>query len=263
VGSTNISVTLTVTGPVVTALANSASFASGPVSPGEMVTLFADPSGAFGPSTGVGLTPDLIVNNRLPTSMGGVQVAFNGVAAPLVYVSATQINTIVPYEVAGATNVSVAVQYNGQIAAPYTVPAVAMQPALFTTTATGIGQGAAGQYDLLGNYLGMNSADNPVTRGSVITLYATGEGRTSSGVTGQITSAQTSAPYTPQPQIAPSVLIDGQPATVLFYGEVPGAVAGMMQVNVIVPVTARAGNVPVSIAMGTAYSQAGVTIVAQ
>jgi uncharacterized protein (TIGR03437 family) len=63
--------------------------------------------------------------------------------------------------------------------------------------------------------------------------------------------------------MAPSVLIDRQPATVVFYGEVPGVVAGMMQVNVIVPTSARTGNVPVSISMGTAYSQAGVTIAAQ
>jgi uncharacterized protein (TIGR03437 family) len=263
VGSTNITVTLTITGPVVKTMSNSASFAGGPVAPGEMVTLFADGSGAFGPSPGVALTADMIVNNMLPTSMGGVQVSFNGVHAPLIYVSDTQINTIVPYEMAGASNVQVTVQYNGQISAPLSVRAVAQQPALFTATATGIGQGAVGQYDLFGNYQGMNSATNPVARGSVITLYATGEGKTSSAVTGLITSVQSTAPYTPQPMMAPSVLIDGQPATVLFYGEVPGSVSGMMQLNVMVPTSARTGSVPVSIAMGASYSQAGVTIVAQ
>jgi len=263
VGNTNISVTLIVTGPVITSVANSASYAGGPLAPGEMVTLFAAPSGAFGPSTGVSLTSDLIVDNKLPTSLGGVQVFFNGVAAPLIYASATQINTIVPYEVAGAANVQVTAQYQGQTSAPFSVRAVAAQPALFTATSTGIGQGAVGQYDAFGNYMGMNSPTNPVTRGSVITLYATGEGKTSSAVTGLITAARATAPYTPQPQFAPAVLIDGQPATVVFYGEVPGVVAGMMQVNVIVPTGARTGNVPVSISMGTAYSQAGVTIAAQ
>jgi len=60
------------------------------------------------------------------------------------------------------------------------------------------------------------------------------------------------------------VLIDGQPATVTFYGEVPGVVAGMMQVNAIVPKSARAGaDIPVSISLGTSYSQAGVTLAAQ
>lgn len=263
VGNTNIAVTLIVTGPAVKTVSNAASYMSGPVAPGEMVALFTDSSTAFGPASGVPLTSDLIVDNKLPTSMGGVQVFFNGVAAPLIYVSATQINAVVPYEVAGAPSVQVAVEYLGQTSAPVSLQAAAVQPAVFTATSRGTGQGAIGQYDASGNYQGMNSADNPVTRGNVITLYVTGEGRTQSPVTGLITSAQATAPYTPQPQIAPSVLIDGQPATVLFYGEVPGVVAGMMQVNVIVPQSARTGSVPVSVAMGTGYSQAGVTLVAQ
>jgi uncharacterized protein (TIGR03437 family) len=37
----------------------------------------------------------------------------------------------------------------------------------------------------------------------------------------------------------------------------------MMQINAIVPTTAHAGTVTVSISMGTFYSQAGVTIAAQ
>jgi uncharacterized protein (TIGR03437 family) len=263
IGNTNIAVTLIVTGPTVKSMANSASFAAAAVSPGEMVTLFADPGGAFGPNPGVPLTGEMIQNNKLPTTMGGVQVMFNGVPAPLIYVSDTQINTVVPYEIAGAANVAVTVTYQGNTSAPYNVQAVALQPALFTATATGVGQGAAGQYDVLGNYQGMNSSSNPVTRGGILTLYATGEGLTQTSVTGQITTAQPVAPYTPRPQVAPSVLIDGQPATVIYYGEVPGVVAGLMQVNVIVPTTARAGNVPVSISMGTAYSQAGVLIAAQ
>jgi uncharacterized protein (TIGR03437 family) len=264
VGNTNIAVTLIVTGPTVKGMANSASFApAASISPGEMVTLFADPSGAFGPSTGVPLTSDRIVGNKLPTSLGGVQVMFNGVAAPLIYVSDTQINTVVPYEVAGASNVAVTVSYLGNTSGPFSVRATDLAPALFTSTSTGIGQGAAGQYDTLGNYLGMNSSANPVTRGSVITLYATGEGITKTSVTGQITAAQSIGPATPQPQMTPSVLIDGQPATVVFYGEVPGVVAGMMQLNVIVPTNAHTGQVPVSISMGSAYSQAGVTVVAQ
>ncbi len=83
VGNTNIAVTLIVTGPTVKSMANSASFtASDSVAPGEMVTLFADAAGAFGPSPGVPLTADTIVGNRLPTSLGGVQVFFSGVAAP-------------------------------------------------------------------------------------------------------------------------------------------------------------------------------------
>jgi uncharacterized protein (TIGR03437 family) len=266
VGSTNISVTLIVAGPKIKSVASAASYTGGPVAPGEMITLFADSSNPIGPDTAVPLSGDLIVNNQLPTSMGGVQVVFlpQGVAAPLIYVSATQINCVVPYEVAGGGNVQVQVKYRDQATAPFGLPTAVAQPAIFTSTSTGSGQGAVGQYDGAGNYLGMNSVDNPVARGNVITLYVTGEGAIQNGVTGRVTSAQSAAPYTPQPQLTPSVLIDGQPATITFYGEVPGVVAGMMQVNVVVPRNVRsAPDVPVSISLGTNYSQAGVTIAAK
>ena len=266
VGNTNISVTLIVAGPAVSSVTSSASYAGGPVAPGEMISLFANSTNAFGPDTAVSLTSDMIVNNQLPTSMGGVQVVFlpTGVAAPLIYVSATQINCIVPYEVAGVGNLQVQVSYNGQTSSPFGLKTAVAQPALFTATSKGIGQGAIGQYDASGNYLGVNSVANPVVRGNTITLYVTGEGLTQPAITGRVTTALAAAPYTPQPLMAPSVLIDGQPATVTFYGEVPGVVAGMMQVNAIVPKSARAGaDIPVSLSLGTSYSQAGVTLAAQ
>jgi uncharacterized protein (TIGR03437 family) len=38
-----------------------------------------------------------------------------------------------------------------------------------------------------------------------------------------------------------SVLIDGQAATYLFAGEAPGDVAGVMQINVQIPLAVRSG----------------------
>ena len=78
-GSQRVTVTLVVTppGPKITALVSSASLAQGPVSPGEMVTLFG-------------------------SGMAGATVTFNGYPAPLIYAGAGQINAVVPYEVAGA-----------------------------------------------------------------------------------------------------------------------------------------------------------------
>ena len=272
VGTAIIDVFLTVTEPAVTQVANAASYLTGAVAPGEIVTLFADSSNAIGPEAGVLLTGDLIVDGQLPTTMGGVRVFFSRggatpsrVAAPLIYVSATQVNCVVPYEVEGAAEVRVEVEYQGRSSDSFTLDAAATQPGIFTATAMGIGQAAIGQYDELGTYLGANSIDRPVTRGNIITLYVTGEGRPKGSVsTGRITSAQAAAPYTPQPQYVPSVLIDGQPATITFYGAAPGFVAGLMQVNVIVPRNIRPGpNVPVSITIGPNYSQAGVTIAAK
>ena len=44
-----------------------------------------------------------------PTTLGNTQVTFNGIAAPLLYVSNNQINCLVPYGVAGHKTVDVVV----------------------------------------------------------------------------------------------------------------------------------------------------------
>src|SRR5581483_314805 len=97
-----ITVTLTVTAagpPTVTAIVSAADFLAGSVSPGELVTIFGS---NIGPSTPLGLT--LSSTGTVETTLGTTTVTFNGIAAPLIYVSANQINAIVPYEVASLTS---------------------------------------------------------------------------------------------------------------------------------------------------------------
>jgi uncharacterized protein (TIGR03437 family) len=54
--------------------------------------------------------------------------------------------------------------------------------------------------------------------------------------------------------------IDGKPAEVQYAGGAPGAVAGLFQVNVRVPLDAAAGDVPIVIQVGTASTQPGMTV---
>ena len=75
--------------PTITAVVNAASFQNGPISPGEIVTLRRP---GLGPSAPAGLTLDQ--TGKVSTSISGVQVLFSGTAAPLTYVSATQINAV-------------------------------------------------------------------------------------------------------------------------------------------------------------------------
>jgi uncharacterized protein (TIGR03437 family) len=66
---------------------------SGQVTPGEIISIFGT---NFGPATG--LTASIGTEQTgLPTQLGGVQVLFDGVAAPLLYASSNQINAIVPF----------------------------------------------------------------------------------------------------------------------------------------------------------------------
>jgi trimeric autotransporter adhesin len=260
--STSVSFTLSAPQPVVTLVTNAASFLTGPVSPGEMIAVFGSAANPIGPATAVALNGVTCPSpcKNVPTSMAGVQVIFNpgGIAAPLVYVSGTQVNCIVPYEVLGASSLQVQVNYLGQKSNLQSLQYAPTQPAVFTALGTGTGLATAQQYDAQGVYQGQNSSSNPAKAGWYLTIYATGEGIIPSpAVTGLVTAGPNFVPLLGPP----SVLIDGLPATVTYFAEAAGFVSGMMQVNTIVPAAIRSGQaVPLSLTMNGAISQPGVVI---
>ena len=191
----------------------------GAVSPGELVTIFGANLGPVSEGQAE-LDGDSVSKN-----IQGTEVMIGGVAAPLLYASSTQINTIVPFGVSGTTT-QVQVVYQGQTTASVTVPVEAASPAVFSVLGNGGGQGA-----ILNQDGTINSQSNPATRGSVVSLFATGAGLTTpTSVDGLLTSA----PY-PMPILPVSVTITGQPAQVTYAGAAPGLVAGVLQINVVVP----------------------------
>jgi uncharacterized protein (TIGR03437 family) len=245
-GSTTITVTLTVTAPLPTIerVTNAASFNTGPISAGEIITLF-----------GVGMGPATIVavpanTTQFPTTLGGVQVTVAGYPAPLIYVRGDQIAAIVPYEINRPfiANATVIVRYLGQTSNGVSISQSGAALGVFTVG------GGSGQGAILNQNLSVNSAGNPANKGDVVVLYVTGEGVTNpAGVTGRVTPP--TAPF-PQPATgAVTVTIDGQPATVEFYGSAPNLVAGVMQVNVRLSPNARSGDLPIVVMVGNFTSQ--------
>ena len=235
----------------INSVVNAASFLGGPVSPGEIVTITG---AAIGPTTPATLTLDQ--TGKVATSLSGVQVLFSGTAAPLTYVSATQINCVVPYEVQGLVSPYAQISYQGQTSSVFPLAPAAAAPALFTANGSGTGPVAALNQD--DSY---NSPNTPAAKGSYVVFYLTGEGQTSpGGVTGKVTTVSPTPPLTPQPLLLVAVLINGQPASVAFYGEAPGLVSGVMQLNVQIPVNAPSGNLPLQVSVGGNASQNGVTI---
>src|ERR1017187_1366782 len=152
----------------ITAVNSAASNLSGPIAPGEIVTI-----------TGSGLGPGAITSAHLGSDglydpqLAGTSVQFNGIAAPMIYASATQTAAIVPYEITGSS-AQVTVTYQGQTSAPVTVAVSASAPGLFTLDSTGKGQAAA-----VNQNNSINGASAPAPIGSILSLYATGEGQTS------------------------------------------------------------------------------------
>jgi uncharacterized protein (TIGR03437 family) len=209
----------------VTAVTNAASNLTGPIAPGELVVLYG-------------------------SGLGGVQsVLFNGLSGPLLYATGSQLGAVVPYGVTIGT-AQVVVQGAGTSSAPVSVAVAATAPGVFTADGSGRGQAAALNQDGT-----PNSPSAPAAAGSTISLFATGEGQTSPpGVDGKPAGA-----VLPTPVASVSVTIGGQAANVTYAGGAPGVIAGVMQVNAVVP-NVVSGNAAVVVTIGGVASQSGVTM---
>ena len=226
---------------------NAASQMPGPVSAGELVTLYGT---GLGPGQLVGAR--LTADRRMDSSLAGTRVFFDNVPAPLIYVSATQVGAIVPYSVAGKASVELRVESATGRTNTVRLAVAASAPGLFTLEATGRGQGA-----ILHPEYSVNGPGNPAERGSAVILYATGEGQTDPGGT----DGKLAVGVYPRPRLPVSVRIGGLEADVWYAGAAPGLVAGALQVNVKVPETVAAGAaVPVILKIGDRISQPGVTL---
>jgi len=258
-GAVTVDVSLSVTAPFpnITAVLNAASYVNAPyppVSPGEVVSIFGT---SLGPTTPAFLTLDP-TGTKVLTSIGGVQVSFSGYLAPLTYVSSTQINAIVPYELAGNKAPFVEVLFAGQTSNEPSLPLATTAPGIFTQNSSGTGPGA-----ILNQNYQLNTQQNPAAAGSTIQIYMTGEGLTTPAQsTGAVTPVNATGvgPVTPAPQLAVSVMIGNQPAKVEFAGEAPYYVAGVLQVNADIPATAASGANSITVQIGKNISQNGVTV---
>lgn len=224
---------------------NAASMLAGPIAPGEIVSLFGLGIGPVTPSDGT-----LDASGMITTDVAQTMVLFDGAAAPLFYVQDSQINAQAPYEIAGKSTVDVEVFFQGQSRGKVTVPVAASAPAIFTVSA---GTGPA----IALNENGMlNSPIEPAARGSIVTLYATGDGVENPAAV----DGQPAADPLPKPTLPVTLTVGGYPADILSAGAAPGF-AGLLQINARVPSgLASTGNVPMVLRIGAASSQTGVTL---
>ena len=206
--------------PLTAAIVNGASQAPGPLAPGEIFTIFGL---RVGPAP-MGLQLDS--SGKVATSLNGTQVTVDDVAAPLIYVSPGQLNAIVPYETGVSGVARIRVTSNSQVSGAWDVPLAGASPAIFATGAAGVGQGA-----VLNQDSSVNGVGNAAARGSVIQIFATGGGQTSpAGQTGSVTGSSGGAPL-----LQVKVTIGGIDAPLQFAEPAPDAVAGLLQVNAVVP----------------------------
>jgi uncharacterized protein (TIGR03437 family) len=213
---------------------NAANF-FGRFAPGMLATIFSFPQAPFGSQTAS------FASSPVPTTLGDVQVTVGGTPAPMTLVSPGQINFQVPE--ATPTGVLQEIQVDqvstSQVLASWLFRIDAESPGLFTVDGSGSGQIAALNQD--GS---LNNGANPATAGSVVTLYATGQGLAAGmPLDGQPAEGLVETPETPQVFINSEYVPAGD---VLFSGLAPGF-AGLWQINVRVPSDVPPGDVLVFI----------------
>jgi uncharacterized protein (TIGR03437 family) len=205
-------------GPALGCLANAASgwagrtgdYASGAVAPGELVSLFGQ---GFRPG------PDL-------------NVTFDGKPVPILYADTGQINAVAPFQ-AGADSsfTMVSVNQGTQVIGPYQLPVAPAAPGIFAASINGKTQAAA-----LNEDGSINSSTNPAAPGSVVSVFTTGAGAYSPAIgDGDLGPMQ---PPFPVPTIGVSARIGptlAEPFPLLFAGQAPGLIAGVVQLNLGVP----------------------------
>jgi uncharacterized protein (TIGR03437 family) len=219
------------------------------VAPGLIVSVTGN---GLGPVNGVAARPSAA--GAFETHLADIRLTFDGTPAPLLYVGADQINAIAPYSLSGRLSTRVRVEKGSSWSLPLELRVVESAPGIFTVSGTGRGQVSAVNADLTAN-----SSVNPAARGSVISVFGTGEGQTDpGGQDGRVIASDLRRPLLPV-----TAKIGGRPAEVVYAGSAPMQVSGIFQANIRIPDDAPSGTVPLEIQVGNSVSQPGLTIVVQ
>jgi uncharacterized protein (TIGR03437 family) len=189
----------------------------GAVAPGMIAAIYGN---QLGPAAGLSATVDS--SGTIGDNLGGVQVFFGGIAAPVLYAQSGQINVVAPFEIAGMSAVQVYTEYNGLRSNVNTLPVVPVFPSLF---------GSLDQVAAINQDGTINSSSSPAPVGSIVAVFATGGGLTDP------VEADGTLINGALPMLEASVQAKFQYATQGAYLVVPAPtlVAGALQVNVQIP----------------------------
>lgn len=204
---------------------NAANFApvTNSIAPNEYVALYG---------TGLAAGTARAKTLPLPTTLENVSVTVNGIAAPLFYVSPTQIAILVPSSIS-PSNASNPVYYatlqvtsNGVASNPVTVYTADTAPGVFTQGGNGVGLAAAQRSDYT-----LLTSSNPAKANDTVIVYLGGLGSVTPAV-----ADGTAASGTSLSRVNAQTIVDfgGKAGTVAFAGLTPG-LAGLYQINTAVP----------------------------
>ena len=216
------------------------------VAPGEFLSIYGT---GLGPSAGAAAGANS--SGTVGTSIGATQVSFNGIPAPLLYAADGQINALVPYEIAGAQQVTLTITTSLGTSQTGPLNVVAAQPGIFA---------------VLNPDGSVNSYRNPAPAGALVTFLVSGAGALNPALPdGTIAPSPSPAPVLPVlvnftydlPSITVPV-IGQQSITPTYAAGIPGVVIDLLRIDTKVPGLGAAGD-PIAF-MFSAAVQVGSTM---
>jgi uncharacterized protein (TIGR03437 family) len=222
-----------------------------PVTPGSLVSIY-----------GSNLAAGLAQADTIPlsTTLGSVSVTFNGIAAPLLFVSGGQINAQLPWNVlsSGTTGTaSVVVTRNNQPSAPQSLQVGPFSPGIFAIGNIAVSINSDGSIAApAGSIPGIATKPAKIGDPGGLVIYCTGLGPVSPPAVNGAASLDALRTAT----TTPTVLIGGKAAQVVFAGMSPQFV-GVNQVNVAIPTGTPTGDaVSLQISLGGITTSASITM---
>jgi uncharacterized protein (TIGR03437 family) len=205
-------------------LGNAAGYATGPIAPGEIVTLFGN---GLGPEHGVQTQATL--QSPFPTQAANVEVTFDGTPAPLLWVQASQINVVAPWSLTPGQTTQVCASFNGVKTNCLSWPVVEASMAVFTVD--GVYAAALNQDGTI------NSAENPAALGTIVSVFATGLGpifpAQANGTLVGLPLPNNVLPVGVEARYVTDIFLHpgSTPFEVMYAGPAPYLVAGVSQIN--------------------------------
>jgi uncharacterized protein (TIGR03437 family) len=193
------------------------------ISPGEFITLYGTGLAATTASIGV----------PFPNSLAGVQVMINDVAAPIYYVSPTQISVVVPYITNPLSVAQIQVINNGSNSNVVTQFTGETSVGAFTNNP----EGGIGYVAALHPDYSVVSPSSPAQIGETIAIFVAGMGQVNNqpadgtAASGTNLSTTTNTPYI---YLTDEDGNQAQAATPAYSGLAPG-LAGLYQINFTMP----------------------------
>jgi len=239
-------------------IVHAANFASQPLAPGSLVSIFGTALAETGVPTQAASIPlpEILAEATIESGLGFTLF-------PMLFATPSQINAQLPTEFsadAGPVDVLIT-RLSSTSALPFELQLTDARPGLFAIGSSGIGDAVAqdASFRLVSGSL--LPEQNPggrqsIAAGEAVIIYGTGLGAVNPTVPSGF-----AAGASPLSTVAAPITLEigGLPATVFFAGLSPGFV-GLYQINAFVPEGVPSGNAAVVITVGGIASSHGVTL---